>query len=251
MHNDSELTDYNQIADLYVAIKTHPWRRLVEEYSFHKLIGDVSGQRVIDLACGQGFHTRKFRQGGAADVLGVDKSEAMIELARIKEAAAPLGVRYEVEDVCTIGPAEQFDLAASAWLLVYARNLAELDKFCAGVARRVAPGGRFVTFTTNVDMYHFPEPPRYQQYGFTVELEPEAREGALIHLIFPTPQGDCLVDNYYLPKESYRSALEKAGFTDVRFVPVELAPEAEVDAAYWRYFLERPFAFMIEAWKAE
>ena len=50
-----------------------------------ELIGDVAGKSVVDLACGEGFYTRRIRQAGAKRVLGVDLSEGMIELARKQE----------------------------------------------------------------------------------------------------------------------------------------------------------------------
>ncbi|WP_309398148.1 class I SAM-dependent methyltransferase [Cerasicoccus maritimus] len=244
----TEKTDYNQIAADYVESKKKPWRKYVEDYSFLRLIGDVSGKRVIDLACGAGHFTRKVKERGAAEVFGVDLSEAMIHIAQQEEASAPLDIRYAVEDVCTTGEAEQFELAVSAWLLVYAQTLVELDQFCAGVARRVAPGGRFVTFTTDPDVY-FHEKQDYRKYDIHLELEDEAREGALIRFHLLNGGEECVVDNYYLPKEAYRDALLKAGFDEVIFHGLEVSPEAE-EPAFWDDFVQYPLAFMIEAFKA-
>ncbi|WP_309382267.1 class I SAM-dependent methyltransferase [Cerasicoccus frondis] len=244
-----EKTDYNQIAAEYVESKKQPWRSMVEEYSFLSLIGDVTGKPVLDLACGSGHFTRKLKQRGAGDLLGVDISEEMIRLAREEEAAAPLGIRYEVADVCAPGSGEVFGLVVSAWLLVYARSLVELDEFCAGVSRRVAPGGRFVTFTTDPDVYFYADRD-YSKYGFNIELEDEPSEGALIRWSMTTGSVKCVVDNYYLPKESYREALLKAGFSEVRYHGLQLSPTAADEAGYWDQFIQNPPAFMIEAIKA-
>ena len=53
------VTDYNQnrIAEQYQQSKAHSWRSHAETYSFMKLIGDVEGKRVLDVACGEG-HSR-------------------------------------------------------------------------------------------------------------------------------------------------------------------------------------------------
>src|SRR5262245_49488868 len=144
-------TDYNQgrIAEQYQKAKEQPWRGRIETYSLLKRIGDLKGKNVIEIACGEGYVTRKLRQLGAAKVVGVDIAERMIELARAQEAAAPLGIEYRVEDARTLVPQQDFDLAVSAWLLVYAHDRAELAAMCQGLARRLRPGGRFVTFTTN------------------------------------------------------------------------------------------------------
>jgi ubiquinone/menaquinone biosynthesis C-methylase UbiE len=40
---------------------------------------------VLDLACGEGFYTRRIKQRDAARVVGVDVSQPMIELARAEE----------------------------------------------------------------------------------------------------------------------------------------------------------------------
>ena len=44
----------------------------------------------------------------------------MIELARAQEASDPLGVEYVVHDAREVVMEKDFDLAVSAWLLVYA-----------------------------------------------------------------------------------------------------------------------------------
>lgn len=74
-------TDYNQISIAYQLSKLQPWRKHVEAYTFFSLLGDISNQSVLDLACGEGFYTRQLKLRGASKVVGVDISEKMIELA--------------------------------------------------------------------------------------------------------------------------------------------------------------------------
>jgi ubiquinone/menaquinone biosynthesis C-methylase UbiE len=61
------------------------------------LIGDVRGQLVLDLACGEGYNTRILAEKGA-NVTGVDFSEKMIQLAKREEAREKLGIRYYALD---------------------------------------------------------------------------------------------------------------------------------------------------------
>jgi ubiquinone/menaquinone biosynthesis C-methylase UbiE len=75
-------TDYDVIAGEYRQAKQQPWRMHVESYTLFDLLGELSGKTVLDLACGEGFHTRGLKQRGAAHVVGVDASAGMIELAR-------------------------------------------------------------------------------------------------------------------------------------------------------------------------
>lgn len=242
-------TDYNQIAEQYREAKQQPWRSLVEEYSFLKLIGDLTGKRVVDLACGEGFFTRKLKLRGAETVVGTDISEEMIELAATQEAKDPLGIEYRVEDARAIGPSLDFDVAVSAWLLVYAHDREELAVMCRGLARQLKPGGRFVTFTTNPDLYAFDDVD-YRKYGFNIGLEDQVHEGATI--LWNIHLGDESIDieNYYLPQEAYTSALEDAGFRDVVFHSLSLSPDASGAADYWAKMLNDPPAIMIEAIKA-
>jgi 2-polyprenyl-3-methyl-5-hydroxy-6-metoxy-1,4-benzoquinol methylase len=71
-------TNYDPIAEQYKRSKQQPWRAYVEAFTLMRLIGDPTGKKVIDIACGEGFYTRMIRQRGAAKVTGVDLSEKMI-----------------------------------------------------------------------------------------------------------------------------------------------------------------------------
>ncbi len=75
-------TDYDTIAERYRRAKQQPWRSSVESFTLMGLVGDLTAQAVVDLACGEGFYTRLLRQRGAARVVGVDLSQSMIALAR-------------------------------------------------------------------------------------------------------------------------------------------------------------------------
>ena len=62
------------------------------------LLGDVSGLRLCDLACGQGKATRYLADHGA-HVVGVDVSAKMLEIAGRYESARPRGIIYVQADV--------------------------------------------------------------------------------------------------------------------------------------------------------
>ncbi|MGD9645177.1 MAG: class I SAM-dependent methyltransferase [Pirellulales bacterium] len=243
--------DYNQgqIAEQYQQAKEQPWRERTETYSFLKLIGDLRGKSVVDIACGEGHFTRLLRQAGAARVVGVDISERMIELARAQEAADPLGIEYRVGDARAIVPRQDFDLAVSAWLLVYAHDRRELGEMCRGLACWVRAGGRFVTFTTNPDVYSFQPTPDYRKYGFDVELADHVYEGAPILWKLHLRDSTLDIENYYLPVSAYESALCEAGFRDVAVHRPELEPDptGADDRAYWADLLAHPIAILIEA----
>src|SRR6516165_2211537 len=142
-------TDYDRIAQQYQRAKLQPWRAHIERYTLLRLVGDVAGKTVIDLACGEGYYTRELRRRGAARVVGVDLSQGMIALAEAEEARAPLGIEYRVGDARKLDVSGQFDLVFAAYLLNYAHTAEELTQMCRTVANALKPGGRFVTANSN------------------------------------------------------------------------------------------------------
>jgi ubiquinone/menaquinone biosynthesis C-methylase UbiE len=58
-----------------------------------ELMGDITGQRVCDLACGEGRVSRHLADRGAR-VTGIDLSSRLLAMARQRERAEPRGVAY-------------------------------------------------------------------------------------------------------------------------------------------------------------
>ncbi|MBX7434605.1 class I SAM-dependent methyltransferase [Mycobacterium sp. Y57] len=244
------ITDYDEgdTAELYTRTKDIPVRSRVEAHSFLHHIGDVRDLDLLDVACGAGHYTRMLARAGAARVAGFDISEKMIALARGHEAQEPLGIDYWVADARTVVPQQDFDIAVAAYLLVYARDRDELAQMCRGLAGRIRPGGRFVTLTTNPDLYHFDRVPDYRKYGFRIRLADAAAEGAPIELTVTAGDSGLVIENYYLPIEAYESALHDAGFTDFRVhLPTVAPPPDGVDEGdFWDDYLQYPPAIVIE-----
>ena len=95
------------------------------------------GLRVLDCATGTGDLAIRFREAGA-DVVGIDFTPKMIELARAK---AP-SIRFEVADVMSLPfSSDSFDVANIAFGI---RNVADPAKGIAEMARVVRSGGRVV-----------------------------------------------------------------------------------------------------------
>jgi SAM-dependent methyltransferase len=245
------VTDYDEgdTAELYREAKNTLPVYQVDTYSLLRLVGDVSGKKVLDVACGDGHFTRLLRRAGAAEAVGLDISERMIELARRQEAQQPLGIEYVVGDASTVvSPPQDYDVVACAYLMVYARSRAELADMCAGLASRVRPGGRFVTINVNPDLYHYRPPADYRKYGFDVRLADHVDEGAPINFTVLVGDSGLQIENYYLPTEAYRSGLEAAGFTDVAVHQPVVPPEAVAahEPGFWDELVDRPVFALID-----
>ncbi len=107
------------------------------------LLGDVRGKRVVHLQCNSGQDSLSLAARGA-DVTGVDISDEAIEFARTLSAGSGIAARFERADVYDwlATTTAQFDIAFSSYgALIW---LSDLTTWARGIARVLAPGGRFV-----------------------------------------------------------------------------------------------------------
>jgi SAM-dependent methyltransferase len=240
-------TDYDRIAEEYKRAKQQPWRFYIERYTLFRLIGDLVGKSVLDLACGEGYYTRALRHKGAAQVVGIDLSAGMIELAQKEEARKPLGIEYRVQDARDVERTEAFDLVVAAYLLNYAQTREDLLAMTQAVARSLKPGGRFVTVNNN------PEQPPEQfalgrPYGFVKSMAGELREGTPITFTIFLDSGPIDITNYHLSVATHEWAFRSAGLHDVRWHGPEVSPEgvSAFGAEHWADFLASPPVTFIE-----
>jgi SAM-dependent methyltransferase len=226
--------EYDHFARQYKTSKELPFRVHVEAYTLAGMLGDVDGLSVLDLACGEGYYTRLIRRRGAARVVGVDISAAMIALAEEQEEREPLGVEYLCQDAGDLGPIGPFDVVTAAYLLNYAPSRERLRAMCRAIASNLRPGGRFVAINSNFGPGPLPDT---SKYGWT-PVEPTAEEGEAYHLTFLGPDG-FTIENTCYSHASYERALREAGFSSVRWRPVEVSDEGvqEFGEDYWRDFL--------------
>jgi SAM-dependent methyltransferase len=240
-------TDYDGIAKEYQRVKRQPWRGLIEAYTFFGMLGDLTGKAVVDLACGEGHYTRMLPTLGAAKVMGVDRSEGMIALARAQESEHPLGLEYLVQDCRSLSLPVDFDVATAAYLLNYARSRDELASMAQGIARCLKRGGRFVTMNSSPEL-EFERGDRYLKYGLEIRGSAERREGMPYTLVFHLDGSPVEIENYWLPSAAYEEALRSAGFVKVQWHHPRISPIAEVghEPDYWREFLDHPPIIGIE-----
>ncbi len=134
-------TRYDEIADFYDDFVGDDVGDSVAAAVF-ALAGEVSGARVLELACGQGRVSRELARQGAS-VVGVDLSTRLLEKARAAEAEAPLGITYVHADVTAPDALadERFDGIVCHFGL---SDIDDLDGALATAARALEPGGWFV-----------------------------------------------------------------------------------------------------------
>lgn len=111
------------------------------------LVGEIAGQRVCDLACGQGVAARLLAARGA-HVTGIDISTALLAIARTYEDDAPPGIAYcqdDAQHLATV-PDGTFDGVVCVMAL---HDIPDLAACARAVARVLRPGGWFVFAVTH------------------------------------------------------------------------------------------------------
>jgi 2-polyprenyl-3-methyl-5-hydroxy-6-metoxy-1,4-benzoquinol methylase len=88
------MSTYDEIAEWYDHwVGTHSMREDPFFPAVEAFIGEVAGQRVCDLACGQGRVARYLADLGAR-VVGVDLEAVLLAIARRHEETEPRGIEY-------------------------------------------------------------------------------------------------------------------------------------------------------------
>lgn len=98
-------------------------------------------QRILDAGCGTGEFAERAARVLGAEVLAVDQSERMVELARQR------GLEAQVADIQTLPLRDgTFDAVSANWMLYH---LPDVDRALAELARVLRPGGRLVAVTNS------------------------------------------------------------------------------------------------------
>jgi ubiquinone/menaquinone biosynthesis C-methylase UbiE len=232
---------YDAIADQYQRSKSSPLRTFVEAPSCFCMLGGVSGLRVLDHACGEGFYTRKIKALDAERVVGVDVSAAMIRLADEQEQRDPLGIEYICADVEALPELGTFDIVTAAYLLHYAKDEQGLMKMCQSIFRHLRPGGRFITLNEN-PWQTAGQYAGYEQYGFNKTVETPRADGSRITYWMVAGRDMFKFDAFYYSQSTYERVLARAGFHPPTWCPLIFDPAGNLahDEEYWQEYLLNP-----------
>lgn len=141
----SPISEYDQFVDFYYdfiqAALAAPDSFFHQNISvMMRMLGDVKGLQVCDLACGEGFLTRILAAQGA-DVTGVDLSEMLLEHA--ERQSKGLAIQYIRDDAQTLDRLDEvsFDAVVCHMALM---DIPDLDATIRAVYRVLKKGSLFV-----------------------------------------------------------------------------------------------------------
>jgi len=109
----------------------------------HRLFGDVSGKKVLEIGCGTGDSLRYLGERKASELWGLDISENQIEKAKQHLAGHGLSAKFfcsPMENECGI-PTDYFDFVYSVYAIGWTTNL---DATFGRVASYLKKGGTFI-----------------------------------------------------------------------------------------------------------
>lgn len=203
----------------------------------------LTGTRVLDLGCGEGYCARQMMRAGAAEVLGIDLSEGMISAARAEEARESLGIAYQQGDATALARLESasFDLVVAVFLFNYL-NREQTSACMREVMRVLRPGGRFV-FAVPHPSFPFmrqPAPPFFFDLGSASYFS--ARDGRFPGKIWKRDGSALDVQVVHKTVEDYFSSLAEAGFTSLPVVRELSVTEQinDIDPAFFGSLLGAP-----------
>jgi ubiquinone/menaquinone biosynthesis C-methylase UbiE len=101
----------------------------------------IKGARVLDLCCGEGYAGRRMLKLGAAEVVGIDLSSALIAEARRRADAPELSYRIDDAQALASVTDGEFDVVVSQLAIM---DVADQRRLFVAVRRVLKAGGAFV-----------------------------------------------------------------------------------------------------------
>jgi len=121
------------------------YREYLNGPALKRMMGEVEGKRVLDIACGEGYFSRYFATVGAK-VTGIDISSSLVNEAMEEEKRHPLGVKFFEADAANLSmlKSNSFDLAFCFMALMDIENY---EGAISEASRILKMNGRFVAVT--------------------------------------------------------------------------------------------------------
>ncbi len=204
----------------------------------------------MDLSCGTGRSTRVLQDIGF-DIIGVDISKNMINLAQQEEAKTALGIEYLIQDVTKLASIGYFDIVMGIYLFPYASTQPALQAMCQAVYNNLKPGGRAIAITMDPNLSN-QRLSAFEKYGVSFAAEEQLQDGTTITAVVEMPGGDSVdMMIWHWQQETYENILRQVGFRKIvwHLVQVSEAGLKAYGADYWQAYASRPYGIILECYK--
>jgi SAM-dependent methyltransferase len=231
MTRDSDLTNYDPIADVFLAHIARPvsWNNLYERPNMLARLPELKGKNVLDIGCSSGFYS-EYALGKGASVTGIDISKVLIN--KLKTRLKSPVLRFFCADISQPMPfleSESFDCVICSLVIDY---IERWEPLLAELYRVMKKGGKMVMATHHPfsmyisrNRYNYfayemiedtwavrsshPFKTRYYIRPLSEVLRPIIQSGfKIISIDEPTPDEKCLE----LSPETYTTLSEQPGF---------------------------------------
>jgi 2-polyprenyl-3-methyl-5-hydroxy-6-metoxy-1,4-benzoquinol methylase len=171
-----------------------------------------TGERVLDVACGQGVLGRALAKQGIA-CLGVDASPSLIEAAKQRATAQE---QYQVGDVRSLKAAVGDVGCDHAAAVMALQDLDPIAPVLSGISAVIKPGGRLVIVLSH-PCFRIPKRSAWgwdEQWGIQYRRVDAYQSPAILAIkTHPgRPHDTSATNSFHRPLATYLSALGQAGF---------------------------------------
>ncbi len=248
-------SDWDQMVDWWdekLGDEGDLWHRTLIDPPVIELAGDVQGLRVLDLACGNGYLSRRFARQGAI-VTGIDASALLIERARERARQANLDIAHYAGDAAHLDMLQDdtFDLVVCNMALMDIENAAGAIQ---EVSRVLRPRGRFVASISHpcfdkVDTsgwaieYIYPATTIWRKMSRYREIV-----SGDLHW-FNIPNQTVYTRSYHRPLSWYARTLRASGLLIAALEEPAPTEEFMANSQQGPWIAEIPLHCVIEAWK--
>jgi len=228
------------------------WHRALIDPPLIRLAGDVQGLHVLDLACGNGYLSRRFARQGAM-VTAVDANAPLIERIRSREEQEPLGITYYVADAAHLGMLGNGTID----LVICNMSLMDIEKAEGAiqeVSRALTTRGRFVASishpcfdkvnTSGWDIeYIYPTTTIWRKMSHYREITVDELPWVRVHGNVVNTQA------YHRPLSWYFRILKASGLLVAALEEPEPTEEFLSSSEQGQWIAEIPLHCVFEAWK--
>lgn len=205
-------TSWGHVANWYhehISESPDTYHEKVIKPNLLRIVSNVHGKHVLDVACGEGFFSRALESAGAT-VTGVDIAPELIQIAK---RLGPQNITYLAAPASRIPlPENTFDAAICVLAL---QNIQDLSGALAQIALLLKKGGSFVAVINHPSF----RIPRHSAWGFDPDARIQFRridtylsEHSYAVQMHPGSAPGVTTMSYHRPLQLYIKELAKHGF---------------------------------------